>query len=280
MSSYQRRFKEFSSWPEAGRWEGSIRYWTTEREAFDPARVSAALDSYDRDFPNGLYAAEIRSYRAEAALRTRQWKPGLEMTVTQLDDQSKPDLRSDAAYRLALLFARLADENDRAELLPLIQSNKRASTLLVNYLNIDWPWHPLLYLKKYLADQVGGTIRLPAEGQSEPPSQLPSPVDVSRTGPPAASYPGERYPQTRQRVMTPAEIDALNLAQLRYAINEMYARHGASFPSQPPIEAQFRKFPWYHPVPTLTFDQIEASFSEIEKENILLLGQARDRKKH
>jgi TolA-binding protein len=280
MSSYQRQFKEFPSWPEAGRWEGSIRYWKTEREAFDPARVSAALDSYDRDFPNGLYAAEIRSYRAEVALRTRQWKPGLEMTVTQLDDQSKPDLRSDAAYRLALLFADLADENDRAELLPLIQSNKRASTLLVNYLNIDWPWHPLLYLKKYLADQVGGTIKPPAEGQSEPPSQLPSPVDVSRTGPPAASYPGERYPQTRQRLMTPAEVDALSMAQLRYAINEMYARHGASFPSQPPIEAQFRKFPWYHPVPTLTFDQIEASFSEIEKENILLLGQARDRKKH
>ena len=73
----------------------------------------------------------------------------------QLDDKSKPDLRSDASLRLALLFNRLADENDRAELLPLIQASKRASNLLVSYLNIDWPWHPLLYLKKYLADQVG-----------------------------------------------------------------------------------------------------------------------------
>jgi TolA-binding protein len=282
MSAYQRRFKEFPSWPEAGRWEGSIRYWTTEREPFDPARISAALESYDRDFPNGLYAAEIRSYRAEIALRARQWKPGLEMTVTQLDDQSKPDLRADAAYRLALLFARLADENDRAELLPLIQSNKRASTLLVNYLNIDWPWHPLLYLKKYLADQVGGTIKPRPEEENEPPTQLatPTPVVVSQTEQLTASYPGERYPQTRQRLLTVAEVEGLGLAQLRYAINEMYARHGASFPSQPPIEAQFRKFPWYHPNPTLSFDQIEASFSEVEKENILLLGQARDRKKH
>jgi YARHG domain len=150
---------------------------------------------------------------------------------------------------------------------------------LGSYLNIDWPWHPLLYLKKYLADQVGGTLRQLPDEEKEPPPQLPTPVYVSPTEQPTASYPGELYPQTRQRLLTMAEIDALGLAQLRYAINEMYARHGAAFPSQPPIEAQYRKFPWYHPNPTLTFDQIEASFSEVEKENILLLGQARERKR-
>jgi outer membrane protein assembly factor BamD (BamD/ComL family) len=305
MLSYPRRFKEFPSWPEAGRWGGSIRYWRVQREAFDLARVSAALDSYDQDFPNGRYAAEIASYRADILLRSRQWKPGLERTIAQLDDQSKPDLRSDAAYRLALLFNRLADENDRFEIMPLIRANQRESSLLVSYLNIDWPWHPLLYLKKYLANQSGGTLtRVGANGvaggggagngggarvgparEKEPagdiePSQPPPSVDRSSSRQAAPSYPGERYPQTRQRLLTMADVASLSNAQLRYAINEMYARHGATFPSQPPIEAQFRKFSWYHPNPMLTFEQIEDSFSQIERDNLALLGQVREMKKH
>jgi outer membrane protein assembly factor BamD (BamD/ComL family) len=299
MLSYPRRFKEFPSWPEAGRWGGSIRYWRVQREVFDPARVSAALDSYDQSFPSGRYAAEIASYRADLLLRSRQWKPGMDMTIAQLDDKSKPDLRSDAAYRLVILFNRLADENDRSELLPLIRGNQRASSLLVSYLNIDWPWHPLLYLKKYLADQSGGTLTAGAanggaasgggvrvgpvaekepSGENEPSQPLPY-VDRSSGRQTASSYPGERYPQTRQRLLTMADVAALSSAQLRYAINEMYARHGATFPSQPPIEAQFRKFSWYHPNPMLTFEQIEDSFSQIERDNLALLGQVREMKR-
>ncbi len=304
MLSYPRRFKEFPSWPEAGRWGGSIRYWRVQREVLDPARVSAALDSYDQDFLNGRYAAEIASYRADILLRSRQWKPGLDMTIAQLDDKSKPDLRADAAYRLATLFARLADENDRCEIMPLIRGNQRASNLLVSYLNIDWPWHPLLYLKEYLTDQSGGKLAAggansgvanggapngggvrvgPAaekapSGDSEPSQPLPS-VDRSSGRPTAPAYPGERYPQTRQRLLTMADVASLSSAQLRYAINEMYARHGATFPAQPPIEAQFRKFSWYRPNPMLTFEQIEDTFSQIEKDNLALLGQVRGMKR-
>jgi YARHG domain/Outer membrane lipoprotein len=300
MLSYPRRFKEFPSWPEAGRWGGSIRYWRVQREVFDPARVSAVLDAYDQDFPNGRYAAEIASYRADILLRSRQWKPGLDMTIAQLDDKSKPDLRSDAAYRLTIFFNRLADENDRFEIMPLIKANQRASSLLVSYLNIDWPWHPLLYLKKYLVEQSGGKLagggvsggaangggvrvgpaaeKEPA-GDNEPGQPLPS-VDRSSSRPTGPSYPGERYPLTRQRLLTMADVDSLSSAQLRYAINEMYARHGATFPSQPPIEAQFRKFPWYHPNPMLTFEQIEDTFSQIERDNLALLGQVREMKRH
>lgn len=279
MRSNPRRFKEFPSWPEAGRWGGSIRYWTDQREAFNPARVLAALDSYDHEYPSGRYAAEIRSYRADVLLRTRQWKPGLELTLAQLDDKSKPDLRSDAGQRLAVLFSRLADENDRAELLPLIKSNKRASELLVSYLNVDWPWHPLLYLKGYLADQVGGTLRTGPAG-NQAPGLPPSPSAASPDKEIAPPYPGEHYPQTRQRLLTSTEVASMSYAQLRYAINEMYARHGATFPSKPPIQAQFRKFSWYKPRPDLTPDQIEASFSGVERTNLELLAQARDRKNH
>jgi hypothetical protein len=176
---------------------------------------------------------------------------------------------------------------------------------LVSYLNIDWPWHPLLYLKKYLADQSSGTLsggaanvggsnggatngggvrvesatdKGPAE-DNEPSQPLPS-VDRSSSRQTAPSYPGERYPQTRQRLLTMADVSSLSSAQLRYAINEMYARHGATFPSQPPIEAQFRKFSWYHPNQMLTFEQIEDSFSQIERDNLALLGQVRGMKRN
>jgi hypothetical protein len=62
---------------------------------------------------------------------------------------------------------------------------------------------------------------------------------------------------------------------LRYAINEVYARYGAPFSDNPDIRRQFQKFSWYHPNPNIGFSDIDQSMSEIEKENIKLLGQYR-----
>ena len=109
-----------------------------------------------------------------------------------------------------------------------------------------------------------------------PSPELPSPLinlvspsaspNVLPSGKPPA-YPDERYPQTRLRLLTETEIGDLNYAELRYAINEIYARHGAPFLSEPEIEKQFRGFEWYHPDRDLKLSQIEASFSAIEKKN-------------
>ena len=90
--------------------------------------------------------------------------------------------------------------------------------------------------------------------------------------------PGERYSQTRTGLMSAADVRSLTAAQLRYAINEMFARHGASFP-QPELRKQFRQFGWYHPRPGLSFDQVEAEFSNIEKTNLKLLAAIRDARK-
>jgi YARHG domain len=87
----------------------------------------------------------------------------------------------------------------------------------------------------------------------------------------AYAYAGERYPQTRQRLIKPDEAAVLTPAQLCYAIDEVYARHGAIFPQDPQIEAQFRQLPWYKPRPELTAAQIKASFSQIEQHNVELL---------
>jgi YARHG domain/PEGA domain len=104
------------------------------------------------------------------------------------------------------------------------------------------------------------------------------PPNISPSLKPSA-YAGERYPQTRERLLTEAEIADLSYAELRSAINEMYARHGAPFPSEPEIEKQFRAFEWYHPDRDLKLSQIEADFSAIEKKNVDILARLRDQKR-
>jgi hypothetical protein len=91
-------------------------------------------------------------------------------------------------------------------------------------------------------------------------------------------YPGEKYPQTRKRFLTEADVADLDFAELQYAINEMYARHGAPFLKEPDIESQFRTFEWYHPIRERTLAQIEAEFSVIENQNRDFLAGWRDQK--
>lgn len=70
----------------------------------------------------------------------------------------------------------------------------------------------------------------------------------------------------------------MSLDSIRYAINEMFARHGADFPKAE-IKRHFQQFAWYRPRSGLDFDQIENGFSEIERDNLKLLGGLRDFKK-
>jgi hypothetical protein len=89
------------------------------------------------------------------------------------------------------------------------------------------------------------------------------------------SLQGEKYPETRLRPLSLADINRLSLDDLRYAINEMFARHGADFRARE-IKLHFERFPWYGSRPDLTFDEIEAGFSDLEKRNLKALGAARD----
>lgn len=86
---------------------------------------------------------------------------------------------------------------------------------------------------------------------------------------------GEKYPHTRLLLLTPADVSRMSHDELRYAINEMFARHGADFRTRE-IKQHFERFPWYRSRPGLTYDQIEAGFSNLEKENLKVLGAARD----
>jgi nitrate reductase NapE component len=90
---------------------------------------------------------------------------------------------------------------------------------------------------------------------------------------------GERFPYTRTRLITEQEAAAMSYADLRYAINEMYARHGADFQGQRAIANQFRQFEWYHPRTGVLMSEIENEFSETERANVLVLAKYRDQRR-
>ena len=87
---------------------------------------------------------------------------------------------------------------------------------------------------------------------------------------------GEHFSETRMRVLTADELQLLSDDKLQYAINEVYARHGAAFDKK--ISSVFRKFPWYQPQPDTTLEEVEASLSKIETQNVKMLGLVRSAK--
>ena len=96
---------------------------------------------------------------------------------------------------------------------------------------------------------------------------------------PVDLYVGERYPETRNRLLGDEEAARMSYAQLRYAINEVYARYGAEFPTQPEIDNRFRQFDWYRPRRGVPLTQIENEFTYTERTNVELLAKYRDLKK-
>jgi YARHG domain-containing protein len=88
---------------------------------------------------------------------------------------------------------------------------------------------------------------------------------------------GEKFPATREEPITIADANELELSDVRYAINEMLARHGANF-KDARIRNTFAEFSWYQPRTDLSLDEIENEFSDVEKHNISVLRRCRDAK--
>jgi YARHG domain len=110
-------------------------------------------------------------------------------------------------------------------------------------------------------------------------NSTPSPQGQASEFPSSRALDGEQYPQTRLRVLTAEDVKGLNIAQLRYAINEVYARYGASFPNTPDIQRHFERFPWYHPNPSLTYEAIDQIMSDVERQNVKFLALCRELKR-
>jgi TolA-binding protein len=150
--------RKLVTWPQAARWEGGFEVFHTRQEPFDETRVIAKFDAYDRAFPHGRYAADIRVYRAAVALRLHDWKNALALSIAQLEDHADPSLDVEAANRLGDLFALLADEHFRADILSAIQIVPRAKDFLARYIapNEELPLreNPLHYMNGWLREQL------------------------------------------------------------------------------------------------------------------------------
>jgi serine/threonine protein kinase len=94
--------------------------------------------------------------------------------------------------------------------------------------------------------------------------------------PPDHAAVDEHFPETRMRLLSADELQLLSDDKLQYAINEIYARHGAAFDKK--ITAVFRKYPWYQPQADITLQEVEASLSAIETQNVKMLSFVRSAK--
>jgi hypothetical protein len=88
---------------------------------------------------------------------------------------------------------------------------------------------------------------------------------------------GERFPATRQQEITVANANELELSDVKYAIFEMFARHGAEM-QDAKMKQVFSQMSWYKPKPGFSFDDAEIDFSPIEKHNVAVLRRVREAK--
>lgn len=77
-----------------------------------------------------------------------------------------------------------------------------------------------------------------------------------------------------QRVLTAKEVSGWDFAQLRLAINFLYAKHGYVSRSGE-VQAMFEGKPWYRAVPGMSMEDIDAKMSAIEAANVKVLARAK-----
>jgi hypothetical protein len=118
----------------------------------------------------------------------------------------------------------------------------------------------------------------PASTVPTPAALLPQQHSTEQANALPEHFSGEQYPETRTRLLTADEVRPWPHDKVRYAINELFARRGAKFPDKK-IQKWFAQFSWYHPVENSSFDEIEQSMSDVERDNVKLLGAARDAKR-
>ncbi len=117
----------------------------------------------------------------------------------------------------------------------------------------------------------------PEEANSAPAAPENEQAEAGAPNDQAQELEGEKFPATREQEITVADANELELADVKYAIFEMFARHGAEM-HDTQMRKAFSQFPWYQPRPGVSFDEVEQEFSEIEKHNVAVLRRVRDAK--
>lgn len=103
-------------------------------------------------------------------------------------------------------------------------------------------------------------------------------VKTSDAAPSIAPYlPDSVFPNSSSQPLNSWEVETLSDADLTYAINEIYARHGYIFKSDE-LRRHFEQFSWYHgtiPADEFSFEMLNS----VEQQNLNLLANERNRRK-
>ncbi len=144
---------KFAVWPHSPHFAGGTVIFTHRQAPFEPQKIGAALNGYDREFPHGRYAGDIRNLRGLLAWRTQNWPLALDLTLQTLADKSDAVLQGEASRRLLNLFGDgLTDETERRRCLTAIKARPEAVARLREFLP-DSPY-PLRALQEWLLAEL------------------------------------------------------------------------------------------------------------------------------
>ena len=171
-----------------------------------------------------------------------------------------------------------------------------AAVTVADWMRNEPNWYPnfapkrdvLEFLRRKKIDYIGATNdassdlanvtddekSAPETGAVAAPQSTPEPAVPMRVHT-LDDLPGERFPQTRTRDLDAEEIAQMSDEDVRYAINEMFARYGMTFRDKD-LQAEFEPYKWYQPNDKWTPAQIERQFSKREKHNADLLATERN----
>lgn len=134
-------------WPEAPIWGGYNRVTVERAHPFESAPIFAALDDYDRRYPKGRYAAEVKLMRGAASIDSGDFATAIANLTAVLDDPTKRDLQVDASLQLAECFSRLWDDAQRPRILAALREQSRG----------------IFYLDRFLRSATLGSLLRPME---------------------------------------------------------------------------------------------------------------------
>ena len=82
------------------------------------------------------------------------------------------------------------------------------------------------------------------------------------------------FPNSSEEIISESDIDALSDEELRYAINELYARHGYIFKDNE-LLSYYSQFDWYEEK-VKPGDFSTSLFNDVERKNVETMQKERD----
>lgn len=124
------------------------------------AEARAAVDAYQREFPKGRYAVNVRLWRGALAIDEKDWPRAVRDLTATLDEPHQDDLYLDASLNLGCAFLRLLDQPDqRVALLAALREQPAAQRRLWQFMEGETPGARLRVLEGFLREEFSRSVR-------------------------------------------------------------------------------------------------------------------------